>query len=736
MFRRQFKGFHQRDAMDCGAACLLSIARFYGRNFNLTEVREHTYITSEGVSLRGIVEAANNYGFKTKAYCLTINALIDKFEEPCILHWNQNHFVVLYRIKKRRGKVIFYVFDPGEGRRKLNYQIFMKAWGSNFINDNNRLKGVTLFLTPTRRFYLQENSAKNQALKFKNIWKYSKKYKKVFLYIFAFVLLANLVQFILPFLTRMIVDEGIEKNNSNIVFLILIAQLLLYLGINLFDFIRNWLLLQVNSRITISMISDFLYKMTQLPIRFFDNRLLGDLIQRINDHSKIEHFLTSTVINVVFSFTSLVIFGLVLCVYDYKIFLLFMIGSVLHILWIYTFLSKRKEVDYARFIQQSVNSSSLVEFIRGMKDIKLYDCQNEKRWVWERIQVKLLTLNLKSLTIEQYQNAGSLLINQIKNTLITYSSAKMVIDNELTIGTMLSIQFIVGQLEGPLNQTIDLLHSWQDARISFERLGEVHEKENELRGNEISISKTANYDIVLENISFQYNGPFSPFVIKDLNLTIPHGKTTAIVGTSGSGKTTLLKLILGFYNPTKGDVLIGDNKLRDIDITKWRNRCGVVLQDCFIFSDTILNNIAMSDSGINFEQVIYAAEMANILGFINSLPLKFNTNIGADGHGLSQGQQQRILLARLIYKNPDYLFFDESTNSLDAKNEKEIMCKLNQICSKKTAIFIAHRFSTIKNADQIIVLEEGTVIESGTHSELMGARKNYYSLMKNQLNMN
>lgn len=736
MFRRRFPTCYQRDAIDCGAACLQSIAKYYGKNINLERLREKTYITNEGTSMRGLQLAAKEINFEAKAYKLTLSALKIKFDSPMILYWGQNHYVVLYNIKKsKKGNYRFYIADPMAGKVILDEELFQKTWAQSIQRDE-KLYGFILTLSTKSEFFEMKND-KTPNYNFSKILSYIKPYKRTVCFVFYCIFLANILQFALPFSTQIIVDKGISNKSVNIITLILIAQIVIYFSSALFDFIRRFLLLHVNSRVNITMISDFLLKLTNLPIRFFDNKLLGDILQRINDHSKIESFLTSNLTNIIFSISTFVIFSAVLSIYSYKIVLLFFIGSTLYYVWILFFMERRRQIDYSKFIQQSISSSSLVEFIEGMKDIKLYNCQNQKRWEWEKIQVRIMRLNIDSLSNEQYQTIGSIFINQIKNALISFLCAKMVIESSLSLGMLLSIQFIVGQLEGPISQSIDFIHSWQDAKISFERMGEIHVMENEEKVDQIALDNCSKYNIDIENVSFQYGGPFSQFVLNGINLHIPYGKTTAIVGSSGSGKTTLVKLLLGFYTPTKGDIRIGNYSLKSINLLSWRSRCGVILQDSYIFSDTIAKNIALgNDMDIDYDRLIYSIEMSNLKQLIEKLPLKYETRIGADGHGLSKGQQQRVLIARAIYKQPDYIFLDEATNSLDASNENEIMDNINVFGRNKTSIIIAHRFSTIKNADQIIVLDNGRIVEQGNHYSLLEVEGVYYNLMREQIYLN
>ncbi|MEA3444100.1 MAG: ATP-binding cassette domain-containing protein, partial [Bacteroidota bacterium] len=546
----------------------------------------------------------------------------------------------------------------------------------------------------------------------------------------------SLIQLIFPFLTQSIVDFGISNLDLDFINLVLIAQLVLFISRMSVDLIRSWILLHIGSRVNIALISDFLIKLMKLPISFFDTKKIGDIIQRIGDHKRIETFLTSSTLNILFSFVNLLIFGFVLAIYDMKIFWIFLVGSALYVLWITIFLRKRRELDSKRFTHQSKNQSAIIQLINGMQEIKLNNCEKLKRWEWESIQASLYKIRMKVLSLRQYQNAGGIFINETKNIIITFLAAKAVIDGSITLGMMLAIQYIIGQLNSPINQMLGFIHSTQDAKISLERLGEIHNRDDEevqTQGKVNILPENKSYFI--QNLSFQYEGPHSKFVLSNISLKIPHGKTTAIVGMSGSGKTTLVKLLLGFYSPTEGDIKIGDNALSNFSQKMLRQNCGAVMQDGFIFSDTIANNIAVGYENIDKIKLLEAAKLANIQEFIESLPLGYNTKIGSDGNGLSQGQKQRILIARVIYKDPPFIFFDEATNALDANNERIIMQNLEHFFDNRTVVIVAHRLSTVKNADQIIVLDDGKLIETGTHEELVRQKGDYYKLVKNQLEL-
>jgi ATP-binding cassette subfamily B protein len=719
--------------MDCGPTCIRMIAKYYGKNYSLQYLREKSHITKKGVSAVGIAEAADSIGIRTRGVRISIDQLIQEANLPAICHWEQNHFVVVYKISTRRKKKIFYVADPANGLLKYTKDEFSKSWLSS--QSNSEAKGICLLMEPSPHFYNLDDQEINSKNNVSFILAYLKPYKRYIIQLILGMIFGSLLQLIFPFLTQSIVDIGINNQNIKFINLVLIAQLFLFISKTSVEFIRSWILLHISSRINISLKSDFLIKLMKLPISFFDIKMLGDIMQRITDHNRIEKFLTSSTLNVAFSLINLVIFGIILAVYNFQIFGIFITGSILYIFWIKLFLAKRRELDGKKFAQLSENRNSIVELITGMQDIKLNNCEQTKRWAWEDIQAQLFKVKIKGLALKQYQVSGSVFINETKNILISFLSARAVIDGDMTLGMMLAVSYIIGQLNSPLNNLVQVIHSWQDAKISLERLEEIHEMEEEEKDgqNLKTIAKNANINI--ENLNFQYEGPQSPMVLKNINIEIPSGKTTAIVGASGSGKTTLIKLLLGFYKPVKGKISINGNNLYDYSSSLWRNKCGAVMQDGFIFSDSIAKNIAVSDDNINKEQLLYAAQTACIDDYIDKLPTRYNTKIGTNGNGLSQGQKQRILIARAVYKNPDFMFFDEATNSLDANNEKHIMHNLEEFYKNKTVIVVAHRLSTVKNADNIIVLHNGEIIEQGKHDELSKKRGMYYELVKNQLEL-
>ncbi|OFX26689.1 MAG: ABC transporter ATP-binding protein [Bacteroidetes bacterium GWA2_31_9] len=727
--------------MDCGPTCLRMISKHYGKNYTLEYLREKCSITREGVSLLGISQGAEAVGFRTIGVKVSLEMLYEEKPFPFVAHWNQNHFIVVYDIKKKRSRnksadgddYEVFVSDPSHAQLKYNKNEFIEGWASTVTNGKN--EGIALLLEPSPDFYKIEDEKVDKS----GIWylfSYLKPYKKFIVQLSLGLILGSLLQLIFPFLTQSIVDIGIQNQDINYVYLVVIAQLVLFFSRTMVDFIRSWILLHISSRINISLISDFLYKLMKLPISYFDTKLTGDIMQRIDDHSRIENFLTSSTLEILFSFFNIVIFGIVLAIYDINIFVLFIIGTLLYTLWVIVFLKKRREIDFKRFGKMSSNQSSIIQLITGMQEIKLSGCERQKRWEWEHIQTQLFKINVKSLSLNQYQQAGAVFLNETKNIFITFLAASAVINGEMTLGMMLSVQYIIGQLNSPVNQMINFIHSYQDAKLSLERLGEIHLKEDEDDIDKNAMNELPeNKSLSIENISFTYDKSEKNYVIDNVNIKIPYNKVTAIVGTSGSGKTTLIKLLLGFYRPQIGKIKIGETDLYSIHSGFWRKRCGSVMQDGFIFSDTIANNIAPADDIPDKQKLVSAVTIANIKEFIETLPLRYNTKIGQDGHGLSVGQKQRLLIARAVYKNPDFFFLDEATNALDANNEKVIMDNLNKFFLGRTVVVVAHRLSTVKNADNIIVLDKGRIVEQGNHTELTAKRGAYYELVKNQLEL-
>ena len=735
---KKFPNYRQADGKDCGPTCLKIIAKHYGKTINIQELRDYSETTREGSNLLLLSDAAEKTGFRT----LGVKLNLEKLHEaplPCILHWNKNHYVVLYEVKKSKVKsqknTIYKISDPGFGSIEYNQQDFIKFWIGNNADETTE-EGIALLVEPTPKFFQSEfDKEEKKGLGFSLLAQYILRYKSFLIQLSIGLLASSMLQLIFPFLTQSIVDVGIQNQNIHFIYLILFAQLFLFAGRIGLELIRSWILLHLSTRINISLISDFFIKLMNLPISFFDVRMTGDIMQRINDHRRIERILTTSSLNVLFSVINMFIMGGVLAYYSLQIFVVFFAGSILYFGWIALFLKRREALDYKRFSEVSQEQSKVMELINGMQEIKLHNAEKQKRWGWEYVQARLFRVSIKGLVLEQTQTIGSSVINELKNIFIIFLSAKLVIDGQITLGMMMAISSIVGSLNGPITQLIEFVRELQDAKISLARLAEIHDKEDEKQQEIYQTHEVPqDEDIVIKDLSYRYLGSDIP-VLDNLNLTIPAHKVTAIVGVSGSGKTTLMKLLLKFYEPNNGEINLGNTQLKNIAQSAWRANIGAVMQEGFIFNDTIANNIAIGVDLINKERLVYAADVANIKEYISGLPLGYNTKIGSEGVGMSTGQKQRLLIARAVYKNPEMLFFDEATSALDANNEKEIMRKLDIFFKDKTVVVIAHRLSTVMNADQIVVLDKGRIIEIGNHTALVEQKGNYFELVRNQLQL-
>lgn len=726
----KFPFVKQHDSMQCGIACLLMICKYYGKSPSLYSLSKYCHATNEGVSLLGISEAANKIGLHAVGGRATVMQL-NEAVLPCLIHWNQNHFVVLYKVKN--GKK-FYIADPGKGKLIYTLNEFTQHWVSTNVSGEE--KGIAVFIEPTSEFGKIEEDAQCQQGSFKFLFGYLKQYRKYFIQISIGLLLGCILQLIMPFLTQSIVDIGIKHRDIGFIWLVLLGELMIVLGRTSTDFIRRWLLLHISMRINISLLSDFFIKLLKLPMSFFDTKLMGDLLQRMHDHTRVQSFLTTQTLSVVFTLMSFIVFGAVLSIYDRLIFGVFLLGSITYGLWIATFLRKRKILDYELFEKQSINQNRTYQFITSMQEIKLQNCEQRRRWEWEDVQADLFVVQMKSLKLQQSQEAGSIFINEVKNIIITVLAATAVINGQMTLGMMLAVQYIIGQLNSPVEQLMSFVYSLQDVKISLERINEIHSScEEEDRGCQITSFLSNDKLITINNVDFKYVPHALKKTLEGISFSIPEGKVTAIVGASGSGKTTLIKLMLGYYPVNKGSIDIAQENINEYNLKWWRGQCGVVMQDGVIFSESIARNIAVDDGDIDIGRLEQAAQIANVHDYVMGLPLKYNTHIGRDGIGLSQGQKQRILIARVVYKNPAFIFLDEATNALDAKNERFIVENLDKFYKGRTVVVVAHRLSTVKNADQIIVLDSGKVVEAGNHSSLIALKGVYYNLVKNQLEL-
>ena len=721
---RSFPVEYQMDSQDCGPASLKIIAKHYGRFFSLQYIRDKCGLSKEGVSLQDLTTGAESIGLKSLPVKCTIEDIITQVPLPAIIHWNNNHFVAVYRTSKKH----VYISDPSKGLVKYTHEEFKKGW----YKKEDKM-GVLLAIEPMADFKQTAEQRKVHSKSLINILSYFTPYKRSFTLLCIIMLFVTLLQGVLPFISKAVIDVGIKTQDISFINMILIGNISILFSITIFNILRDWMLMHVTSRVNISLISDYLIKLMKLPVTFFENKLLGDILQRARDHERIRSFIMNNSLAMLFSALTFVIFGVILIIYNTVIFLIFLSGSILYVLWVLLFLSIRKKLDWEYFEIVSKDQSYWVETVSAIQDIKSYNYEKHRRWKWEEIQARLYKVNKRVLNITNSQNLGAQLIENIKNMAIVFFCAKAVITGQITFGVMISTQFIIGMLNGPLSQFINFIISAQYAKISFLRINEIRQLDDE--DEALSVGNTTIIpeckDLKLSNIGFQYR-PNSPMVLQYINITIPQNKVTAIVGGSGSGKSTLLKLLLRLYNPSYGDISMGGMNIKNINLRTWRKMCAVVMQDGKLFSDTILNNIVLDDERIDYENVRKVCRIAQFEEEINQMPKGYETVIGETGRGLSGGQKQRLLIARALYRNPDFLFLDEATNSLDAVNESKIVAALSDAFEGRTVVVVAHRLSTIKNADQIIVLNKGLVAEVGTHASLMEKRGSYYDLVYSQ----
>lgn len=721
----KFPFVKQTDSKLCGLACLSSICKYYGEDYSLNYLLDLCDIHSDGVSMLSLSKAAQTLGFKTLCVSIPYVQLL-LVDSPCILHWNQTHYVVLYRIDSKKEN--FYISDPAKGKYSLSKQELLEHW---FGANSN---APVLMLEPNKKFGTIKEKSRQSHSSFAIILGYLRTYHKYVLQLAIGLLFTSVLQVVFPIMTQIIVDKGIQSRNINLLWWILACWMIIVLAKTLTEMIRKWILLHITMRVNVSLISDFIAKLLSLPMSYFESHSIGDLSQRVGDHNRVQIFLTSQLLDSTFSVITFLVFSVILLIYNKAIFAIFMLGSLLYTLWILLFLKRRKLIDYETFEVEAANQSKTYQILASIQEIKLQNCRTRRRWEWEDLQAVLFSIKQKALRLQQIEESGSVFITEIKNILITVFSASLVIYDQLTLGEMMAISFIVGQLNSPLYQIMGLIYSFQDMKISLERINEVHyaKSEAEQFGELRCIERSS---IQLSHVYFKYDRSIPIYAIEDVSVELEAGKVTAIVGWSGSGKTTLVKLMLGYYNNYAGEIKISGINMRNFNIDWVRTQFGVVMQDGFIFTESIARNIAVDDNDIDWERLDYAARISNIKDYIDKLPLGYNTLIGREGMGLSQGQKQRILIARALYKNPRFLILDEATNALDATNECIIVNNLAKFCHDKTVLVVAHRLSTVRNADRIIVLHQGRVVEVGSHDSLIDHKGHYYNLIKNQLEL-
>lgn len=723
-----FVFFKQLNGMDCGSTCLRMVARHYGKHYNADTLRQLSGFSRSGTSMWGISESAQKIGFRTRAVRIPYS-ILDEIPLPAILHWNQNHFVVLIDISKNKVKIA----DPATGIITCHKEEFLQYWLSS-KNDKDEETGLALLLEPAPAFYETQGESK-RTLSWSFAFQYLRHGRAHLIQIFIALLINFLLTLIVPFLTQSIVDVGINTRNMQYITVVLLAQLMLTFSHTIIGFISSKLQLRISNILNISILSDFWIKLTSLPVSYFDNHRTGDILQRLGDNRLIQNYITNVAMNTIFTLVNFFVYSTILMIYSPRLFLIFMAGNALYFAWIWLFMRIRRKLNYETFHLAAKENTATLQLVQGMQEIKLNNAEQQKRWEWENIQARIFRLSIKGLNYTQWQSLGALAITQGKDILISFFIARLVVQGQLTLGAMLALTYIIGQLTGPINEFIGLIHSTQDARISLERLNDVHGLEDEEPATKSFVNDIKGCkSIQLHNVKFTYPNS-SGSVLKNISLTIPEGKVTAIVGVSGSGKTTLLKILMKAYHTYEGQIRIDTTDFNHISPSCWRKNCGVVLQDGYIFNDTIARNICVNDENIDMPRLIQCCKIANITSYIESLPNGINTQLGADGTGLSQGQRQRILIARAIYKRPDYLFLDEATNALDANNEKLIVKNLSEVFVNKTVIVVAHRLSTVKNAEKIVVLKDGEIVEEGSHAQLTAIRGQYFELVKNQLEL-
>ncbi|MEE1298103.1 MAG: peptidase domain-containing ABC transporter [Muribaculaceae bacterium] len=720
----KIKAFRQLEHSDCGITCIRIIAYFYGVDIPLKFLRSICDISRVGISIRDILSATKKIGFEANAVKVSAEDIL-KMPLPAILYWENKHYIVLYKIKNNK----FYIADPGRGKLILDNEEFLNSW----LYGNSM--GLAIVLAPKEEFYNIDFGIKDSSESglFKLAKKSISKHLKRFIAVIVLSIVVMLADMITPLIFQSTIDEGIEGKDINLVWVLCLSQFLIFIGYSLSDNVINIILTKTGLKVSIDMMNEYLSKLISFPISFFDRKVNSDFIQKIEDQNRIKNFLIDFPSSAFLTGINIVVFSAMLIYYNYIIFLILLAATFLGFLWTKTFLQKRENIDYSYFYYSSNNRNNIYELINGMQEIKINNAHNIRIAKWKETQLKINELSFKTVLLKMLVNGGNSVLSRIKDIIITGACATLVIKGNMSVGEMMTISYITGRLSSPFSYILNSLNTMQDATMSYERIDEIINKPLDNK------SKYKEHDniqsIIFSNVSFKYPGSYSPYVLKDINITIPQGKVTAIVGCSGSGKSTLLKLMLGFYIPQKGDIYAGKYNMSDIDTDNWISRCGVVMQNGFIFSGTILENIALSDSKPDINRVKYVTNLACINEFIDTLPMGYHTKIGVTGVELSGGQKQRILIARAVYKNPSFIFLDEATNALDAKNERVIVENLNEFYKGRTVVIVAHRLSTVKNADNIIVLEGGRVAETGNHESLIAQRGAYFNLVRNQLEL-
>jgi len=723
---RKYPVVKQYDSMDCGPACLKMICAYFGKHLSMDYLRSIARTDRSGTSVLSLVEAAESLGLEATPMKASITDITVEKPFPSVVFWKQRHYMVLYNLQNNK----YHLSDPAFGAMTMTEKEFKAGW---MTEDGT---GIYISFQPTKVFYqLPSDEKKDNESGFKRVFRYLFRYKKAVVQICAGLLVSTLLQAVFPILTSLMVDVGISERNTSFIYLLLIGQLCVFVGKTFVELIRSHILLHLSTKINVNLLKDFYLKLMRLPLNYFDSRKLGDTLQRINDHKRLESFLTSGTLNTIFSVLSLLVFGVVLAVYSPMIFYVFILGSLLYVLWIFLFMKKRAELDFKYFSQMSENHEKNYELITGMQEIRLHNAENKRRSQWESLQMRLYKLSIESLSVKQLQSGGALVINELKNIIITFLSVQLVIRGQITLGQLLSISYITGQLNSPILQLVDFFQSFQDAKLSLGRIQEIHSKKDEESKYSNLLTRFSHGDIEIKNLSFSYGNANSSPTLNDINLCIPANKITAIVGSSGSGKTTLLKVLLKIYDPHKGTVTVDGIPLEGISHSNWRNTCGVVMQEGFIFNDTVMNNIAVAEEKPDADRLVEVAKAANIYDYILELPNGFHTKLGSQGTSMSMGQKQRILIARALYRNPSVLILDEATSSLDANNEREITQNLMKIFKNRTVIIVAHRLSTVRHADNIVVLDRGHITEIGNHQDLVSSEGMYYNLVRNQLEL-